>query len=64
MIPFEYIIWTADECAEYLRESKEYFLRTTRHITGFPKPLGVGNKRPRWRAKEVTEWYVGQKVSA
>lgn len=61
MIPFEYVIWTADECADYLRESKERFLRNTRHMGGFPAPVSVANKRPRWRAQEVTDWLLAGK---
>lgn len=64
MIPFEYVIWTADECAGYLRESKEYFLRTTRHMGGFPNPVSVGNKRPRWRAQDIAEWLLSKNKTA
>lgn len=56
MIPFELVIWNADEVAEYLRLSKPYFLRTTRYAPGFPPPITGDHQRPRWRAKAVAEW--------
>lgn len=56
MIPFEFVIWDAQETADYLKESKEYFLRTTRYSEGFPAPISEDNKRPKWSALEVKNW--------
>lgn len=58
MIPFEYLIWDAEDCAQYFRQSKEHFLRHTRHSEGFPSPVSRDDQRPRWRAKSVAEWAV------
>lgn len=57
MIPFEYQLWDADECATYFGQSKEYFLRTTRHAKDFPAPLEM-SKQPRWRALAVAQWAI------
>ena len=58
MVPFEYVIWTAEKCAEYLELSKSRFLRTTRYNNGFPKPVTGDKERPRWLAKEVVAWRI------
>jgi hypothetical protein len=53
-IPFDRVIWNAQDCADYFKQSRQEFLRQTRHGTGFPKELPA---RPRhWRALEVTNW--------
>lgn len=49
MIPVEYVIWNAQECADHLRQKKPEFLRTTRHRPDFPREL---QNRPRhWRGE-------------
>lgn len=54
MIPVEYVIWNAQECADHLRQKKPEFLRTTRHRPDFPREL---QNRPRhWQALAVMEW--------
>ena len=54
MIPFDRVIWNAQQCADYLDQTRQEFLRTTRHAEGFPKELPG---RPRhWRALEVSNW--------
>ena len=55
--PFEFVIWSAEECAEYLRESKDYFLSHTRHKEGFPSE--IPGKPKRWRAASVAAWALG-----
>ena len=58
MIPFDYLLWDADACAEYFGISKDYFLRKKRHQPGFPKPVSEDNEQPRWSAKSVAAWAV------
>ena len=53
-IPFEWVIWGAQECADHLKQSRQEFLRITRHRPDFPKEL---QNRPRhWQALEVCKW--------
>lgn len=58
MIPFDYLIWDADDCAAYFKMSKDYFLRKKRNQPGFPNPVSDDNEQPRWAAKSVAEWAV------
>jgi hypothetical protein len=62
MVPFEFLLWDAQDCADYFKLSKEYFLRNTRHSEGFPKPVSKDNEKPRWRAKAVAAWAVMETV--
>lgn len=57
-IPFEYVIWDAEEAAEYFRLSKEYFLRKKRNEPGFPAPVSDDNEKPRWRALDIARYGV------
>lgn len=68
-IPFDRVIWNAEDCARYLGVSKTHFLQAIRHAQGFPKPLPippypVGGKvrtmDPRWSAVAVTGWALGE----
>jgi hypothetical protein len=53
-VPFELVIWNAQQCADYLGQSRQEFLRLTRHKESFPPELA---NRPRhWRACAVAEW--------
>jgi hypothetical protein len=53
-IPFDRVIWNAQDCADYFKQSRQEFLRITRHMIDFPKELP---SRPRhWRALEVRGW--------
>lgn len=53
-IPFDRVIWNAQDCADYFKQSRQEFLRLTRHMPDFPKELPT---RPRhWRALEVSNW--------
>ena len=48
------VIWNAQDCAEYLKQSRQEFLRITRHRSDFPKELP---NRPRhWQAVAVCRW--------
>lgn len=58
MIPFDRQIWTAQECAEYLGISYHSFIKRHQHSLGFPKRLDIPGK-PRWSAKQVTDWALG-----
>jgi hypothetical protein len=53
-IPFDKVIWNAQDCADYFKESRQEFLRTRRHKQGFPPELE--NCPLRWSAVAVTEW--------
>jgi predicted DNA-binding transcriptional regulator AlpA len=63
MIPFDYMLWDADECARYFGISKDYFLRKKRNQPGFPKPVSEDNEQPRWSAKSVAEWALNWKFT-
>jgi hypothetical protein len=53
-IPFDRVIWNAQDCADYFKESRQEFLRLRRHAPGFPKEIPA---KPRhWRAVEVSNW--------
>jgi hypothetical protein len=54
-------IWTASECAAYLKVSRKYFLTTMRHRYGFPRQLewSVGG-HPRYSSARVKEWALRQ----
>jgi len=54
-VPFEYVIWSAQQCAEHLGQSKASFLKRTQWADGFPRRLQIPG-HPRWNAKQVTEW--------
>ncbi len=54
-IPFEYVIWDAQQCADYLGQSKVSFLKRTQWRVGFPSRCQIEG-HPRWNAKQVTEW--------
>lgn len=62
-VPFEVRIWDAAQCAEYLGNTKPYFLRVRQFSEGFPKQLAMSAKRqPRWSAKAVTDWALDRKL--
>lgn len=55
-VPFEFQLWDAAACAVYFGQSKEYFLRTTRHAKDFPAPVEMSaGGQPRWRALAVAQ---------
>lgn len=56
-IPIEYRVWDGDAAADYLGQSKDLFLRTTRHLKDFPPVLKMcEGRQPRWSAKAVIAW--------
>lgn len=54
MIPFDRVIWNAQDCADYFKETRQEFLRTRRHMKDFPKEVPARERH--WRALEVTNW--------
>lgn len=57
-VPFDRVIWGAQECADYIGLSRQEFLRTIRHKPDFPRELP--NLPRRWQAIAVTEWALGK----
>lgn len=53
-VPFDKLLWDAQDCADYFKESRQEFLRTRRHKAGFPPELE--NCPRRWSAAAVTAW--------
>lgn len=64
----EITLWTAAECAEYLRMEEREFRRTTAKLADFPpviKPTGRDkSKHVLWQAKEVQRWAVASARAA
>ena len=54
-VPFEYVIWDAQECAAYLRQSKGTFLKRTQWLAGFPNRLQMEG-HPRWNAMQIMQY--------
>ena len=68
-VPFEQLIWSGEEVAEYLRVSYPQLRDRLRHVPGFPAPIpevryanaGRQHRLPaRWRAVDVTRWALGE----
>ena len=54
-------IWTAADCAAYLKVTAKHFLRDYRFLEGFPKQLQWSLEgRPRWAAQSVKDWALRQ----
>jgi hypothetical protein len=50
----------AQQCADYLGQARQEFLRITRHRSDFPRELV---NRPRhWQALRVTDWALAGSV--
>ncbi len=62
MIPFDQVIWEAEECAAYFRQAKASFLKRTQFAPGFPARLDLPGL-PRWQAQAVTEWALSRNKS-
>lgn len=54
-VPFEYEIWAAQQCADYLGQSYSQFVKRTQYAEGFPKRCPIPGQ-PRWPALAVTQW--------
>ena len=59
-IPFDRLIWSAQECADYLGIGKTAFLNYTQHIESFPARCPLPG-HPRWPAKGVSDWFAMRK---
>lgn len=57
-IPFDRVIWSAPDCAEYLGQSYSQFIKRTQYADGFPARCPIPGQ-PRWPAKAVTNWAMG-----
>lgn len=54
-------IWTAKECAAFLKLAPRYFLRKVRFQPGFPDQLEWSKMgHPRWSSAAVREWALRQ----
>lgn len=58
-VPFDRVIWTAQDCADYLGQAYKVFLRRTQHLSSFPKRCPIPG-HPRWSAQAVTSWALGE----
>lgn len=57
-LPIELQLWNASQCAEYLGQAYNTFIGRTQYSGNFPprcKPTGS----PRWRARDVIRWAMG-----
>lgn len=61
MIPFEYVIWNARECAEYLGQRYSSFIKRGQYVGGFPPRCPMPG-HPRWRAADVVA-FTGQTLT-
>lgn len=56
--------WNSQDCADYLRVSREHFLKRIATVRGFPRPGSfpvmvrgrLTATGPRWKAAEVKVW--------
>lgn len=60
-IPIDVALWSAADCAAYLRISESSFYQRVAPLPGFPQAIRIpradGHKgHPRWKAREVIEW--------
>lgn len=62
-IPFDRVIWSAQQCADYLGQSHSRFLKKTQYRPGFPDRCPLPGQ-PRWRAQAVTAWALGESDEA
>ena len=60
-IPFDRVIWNAQQCADYLGQSYSTFVKRTQHLDGFPPRCPIPGQ-PRWPAQKVTEWALGSRT--
>lgn len=58
-IPFDRVIWSAQQCADYLGQSYSTFIKTTQYVEGFPSRCPIPGQ-PRWSAQAVTAWALGE----
>ena len=63
-VPFEKVIFSAQEAADYLDVSKTYLCQKLQHRVGFPRPIRFEEKRgkPKWFAADLAKWAEGNRV--
>lgn len=63
-IPLDKRLWSADDCAQYLRMAKKTFQSHYAPHPKFPKPIQLeragGKGNPLWKAGEVIEWAISR----
>lgn len=57
-IPFDRQLWSGQDCADYLGQAYSTFMKRTQYLEGFPARCKIPGQ-PRWRAKAVTDWALG-----
>lgn len=55
-VPWEHVLWDADDVAEYLKVSRRTVTDNYSLRPGFPRALHPGGGYPRWYAHEIVEW--------
>ena len=58
-LPFDRVIWSAQQCADYLGQSYSHFVKRTQYAEGFPARCPIPGQ-PRWRAAAVAGWALGE----
>lgn len=66
--PPEKVIWTPEQCAEYLGVSKLHFVNRVSKTYEFPAPIKLpsegGRGHSRWYAADVQEWVATHKKAS
>jgi len=67
--PPDKVIWTADQCADYLGMSRRHFVDKVSKIWGFPAaiklPTDTGSRgHDRWYSIDVQDWVGKQKKAS
>lgn len=61
-VPFDKMLWSADDCAEYLRMDKKTFQQYYACHPHFPKRIHLerseGRGKTLWKAQEIVDWAV------
>jgi hypothetical protein len=59
-IPLDQRLWSAEDCAQYLRMEKRTFVQYYAPHPKFPKPIPLdraeGKGKMRWKAQSVIDW--------
>lgn len=54
------IIWSNEDCADYLRVSLKYFRDVLSKRNGFPAPIVYESNRAKYKSSDVIEWAMKQ----
>jgi hypothetical protein len=60
-VPFDRVIWNAEQCAEYLGQKYSTFIKRTQYLPEFPARCPIPGQ-PRWPAQAVTDWALGSRT--